>query len=267
MPWQSMEPPLVPGLDVEEPFNAKRFFTTPLLSLVSDVFGYVKRFMKQRGIDSPEKAIRFVIEEIDYPLNILGMDDDSHYLVAFGGKFIAAVTRDYWSADYETLNTFTINSRIGRHGLGDCEDTSLLLCSMLQELGIECYTIFGLVYEYGVLLGGHAYVIANLPNYGWALIETTLDKAPPYPNGWPKVDPNLNCYTVGALTYTALLRFNRRVYEEWVDMKQTNVSKHGGFNAYRHARSDRFDEKIKLQAIERSWGIPTKLRRYEKEEK
>lgn len=55
-----------------------------------------------------------------------------------------------------------------QRGLGDCEDTSFLLCSLLQALGIRSRVVFG---EWKGK--GHAWVEAEVDGAGGGILETT----------------------------------------------------------------------------------------------
>jgi len=256
--WKPFPPPLVPGLDKASPYTAKRFYTTNLLDLVRDKMGLISLYRERLGISAPELAIKFVIKDIDYPFNLLGMPDDSHYLVAYGGNVVYSVLLDYWAADYETLLSYLVNRKIGRHGYGDCEDTSILLGSLLRALGIKYWVVFGVVYKGSMLLGGHAWVIADLPFQGWSLLETTLDQMPPYPEGFPKINPDRNVYTVGDLVYVGMLRFNHEEYQEWVKEGEPETEIHRRFKDYLSIPREQKENVIKYRAIAFAWGIDAK---------
>ena len=117
---------------------------------------------------------RYVCEEIRYPFTRRGVPDDTHRLQAFPLRNYPLVgptyridrsSADFWQLPAETL----------AWGIGDCEDTSGLLCSLLRcddlcaadEVFVDCGSVEGC---------GHAWV-----NYRGYIFETTLDGLPPFP--------------------------------------------------------------------------------------
>jgi len=136
-----------------------------------------------------------------------------------------------------------------------CEDTSLLLTAMLEELGVDVYCVFGVVYRDGRYLGGHGFVIAELEG-DWRLIETTLDVPMPYPSGWALIDPNENDWRWGRLTYHGWLRFNSKSYEVWVEDTGASVADDMNFFLQEIVYGKHSYRKYK--AIAEEWGVPTK---------
>lgn len=123
------------------------------------------------NLDGDDRVIelwRHVCEEIRYPFDTLGNPDDTHRLQAFALRNYPLVGQtyrinrsndDFWQLSAETL----------AWGIGDCEDTSVLLCSLLRcdnfcsadEVFVDCGTIGG---------WGHAWV-----NWRGYILETTLE--------------------------------------------------------------------------------------------
>lgn len=79
---------------------------------------------------------------------------------------------DFWMFPEELLTT----------KLGDCEDSTYLLCSLLLASGISPFcvrAVLGRVYdENGKLLGGHAWPCYKDEEGFWRLLESTLDTIP-----------------------------------------------------------------------------------------
>lgn len=79
---------------------------------------------------------------------------------------------DFWMMPEEILSI----------ELGDCEDSSYLLCSLLLASGISPFCVratLGLVYDKsGNLLGGHAFPTYLDEGGKWRLLESTLDSVP-----------------------------------------------------------------------------------------
>jgi hypothetical protein len=86
---------------------------------------------------------------------------------------------DFWLFPDETLSL----------GIGDCEDSAILLAALLVAAGISPYcvrVILGTMYDaYGTVLGGHAWTVYQDEGGIWRLLEATLDAAPA---GLPEAD-------------------------------------------------------------------------------
>jgi len=261
MPWyRSSVVPEVPALDELNELLAKRFMTIKLTDLITDHWEYIEQFMKKHGIVSVYDAIKFVIEEIDYPLT-RGIPDDKHVWNAFSGKACFKLTFDYWQTAFETLMTYILNKKLkGKKGYGDCEDTSILLTAFLRILEENAWVVVGKVYKRGQYLGGHAWVIAEFHG-AWRLVETTLDKMPSYPSGFPPVDPNKNIYVVGDLMYKAIFRFNDKFYEFWAEPSRGDnprLNPRIVVEKYFKLKAREKEKYSKHKAIAEAWGIPTK---------
>jgi hypothetical protein len=99
------------------------------------------------GADSPSTRLR---EAYNYvALNIKYITDKAHYGYP-----------EVWAMPSETL----------KRGLGDCEDSSFLLCSLLLALEVPAHVVFG-VYKGE----GHAWVEAGFNGIG-GILETTGDQ-------------------------------------------------------------------------------------------
>src|SRR6266542_2355078 len=79
---------------------------------------------------------------------------------------------DFWLFPDETISL----------GVGDCEDSAILLGALLIASGISPYcvrVILGNVYDaHGTLLGGHSWTVYQDEGGVWRLLEATLDVAP-----------------------------------------------------------------------------------------
>jgi hypothetical protein len=135
-----------------------------------------------------EAAWAWVINNIKYPPGPPATSD-RHYREAFLAPATARdITYDYWSFPAETLAL----------RVGDCEDTSILLCSILRwRLSPE--EVFVAIGEFGG--SGHAWVTV-----GGLVLETT--PAPAASVGYRALPE--------ARPYRALLRFNDEVVREVV---------------------------------------------------
>ncbi len=243
MPWVKLPPPDVPSLETADPSSAKRFTSIKINELLTLRSDWIKSQMEKLGINTPQKAIEFVITKIDYPF-YLGMPDDKHSWNAFHGKACYTINLDYWQSSYETLMTYILNNKLkGKHGYGDCEDSSILAVALLRLLNVESYEILGMVYQNSKLLGGHGYLIAKLDDGKWHLIESTLDVPPKYPDGYPIIDPDSNTYKCGNLTYVGMIKFNESEYYEWHDTDKNKSIQ--GISTWEVKRM-RIDEYLKM---------------------
>lgn len=79
---------------------------------------------------------------------------------------------DFWLFAEETLSL----------GVGDCEDSSILLAALLVAADISPYVVrvaLGHLYRGNTLLGSHAWVVYQDEGGVWRLLESTLDAVPP----------------------------------------------------------------------------------------
>ena len=124
---------------------------------------------------------QFVCQEIDYPPG-----GDWHRREAFPTRglfsrsLVSQSTPDFWSFPYETLSL----------GIGDCEDTSILLCSMLRNFrGANEVDVAMGYYDRPHPSLGHAWVTINRLGQRYVLEPTLrnalatiyqVTEAPPY---------------------------------------------------------------------------------------
>jgi len=248
-------PPNVPSLENSNPSMAKRFTSICITHLIMHRQGWLKRKMDELGIDSMQKAIEFVIRNIDYPI-VRGVPNDKHTYNAFNGKACYTINLDYWSCASETLMTYILNKKLyNRNGMGDCEDGGILTTAFLRILNIPAYTVFGVVYKNSRLLGGHGWTVAEFPDKTWRLIETTLDIPPEWYNGYPEIDPEDNKWNVGGVTYEGLLKFDEAHYYEWMT-KKTKTPKLLYIYLWFTKRNKHMLRKY--QELEQAWGIRIK---------
>lgn len=160
----------------------------------------------------------YVCEQINYP------PDDHHSLGAFtladlpffGRKYlIRRSTPEFWQYPSETLDWKDDDRRYG-----DCEDTSVLLCSLLRNF-IPAERVWVVVGE--VPAGRHAWVELD-----GQILETTLSSAP---------NPTWRSYSdyVRAWAFNDIIRVGEIVFVP------------------------KADEREKLRWIAARWGHPTKL--------
>ena len=172
-----------------------------------------------RQIAQKDEVISDVLR-IQYPF-CKGQPNDTHTFSAFLAlAFPLGIYRkskhallDFWQFPHETLLL----------GIGDCEDTSILLGSLARAQEKDYWVVIGGVYLDGELLGYHAWVHMNLGGE-WFLVETTLDEAP---GKWISLtSPMQKKIKYKDLTYEALIFFNHELVEQVgeFDMLKRKVS-------------------------------------------
>lgn len=143
--------------------------------------------------DKVINCYRWVVEEVDYPwrelpnwLGWLMLFADLHILFRHPVRPRLNISLlEHWKFPEETAHDRA----------GDCEDTSILLCSLLRAAGIEgAWVNVGTVKINGQY-AGHAWVTWGEPGEPEYLFETTLDHLPANPwqfaDDWPQYRPEL----------------------------------------------------------------------------
>lgn len=130
-----------------------------------------------------EAAWAWVVNNIKYPPGP-PEENDRHYREAYLPPALSReITYDYWNFPAETLAL----------KVGDCEDASILLCSLLRNR-LSAEEVFVTVGEFSGL--GHAWVTVN----GLVLETTPVPEAPAVYRALPEARP-----------YVPLLRFNDQI--------------------------------------------------------
>ena len=252
MVWIIKEFPIVPNIE-DSSYYAKRFEKRFLYELVTFENKWINDFINDVGLNTAKDILEFIISEIDYPFSRLGRPCDTHIWNSFDGKACFKIIDDYWQTAYETLLIWKLNAKRGKKGYGDCEDVSIATQALLESINVPSYVCFGQVFKKEQLLGGHAWVIAELEG-SWRLCEMTLDVPPLYPSGYPVVDPNSNVYSFGDFRYEAWIKWSSKEYFEWIPSHGVNMS--SMFERYvRFDRKDKHSKKklIRLRKGYREW--------------
>ncbi|HEB37618.1 MAG TPA: hypothetical protein ENI14_03035 [Thermoplasmatales archaeon] len=246
--WVKKEMPIVKGYESSgDNVRAKRwldFRLNELLDIDDPVLEYAHKLRTIKEI------AEFVITQVDYPLKF-GKPTDKHYNNWFGGLCCHKITEDFWQRASETLRTVNLNKKYGKKGFGDCEDTSILFTTLMLQNDFNAYEIFGAVYRGDDLLGGHGFAIFEDENGIWRLYESTLDIPPSYPDGYPKIDPQSNEWSVGDITYVGYIKFNRKEYYEW-ETEGINL----GMDAYLDLSFKEKETRYKYEALQYHWDLP-----------
>lgn len=133
----------------------------------------------------PTAHYRWVVEQIAYPVGgdeVLDLHQECRWVTRAGRWRTCQLTDEFWSFPSETL----------ADRVGDCDDKSILLVSMLRHLYPPQAVWATVGYWQGF---GHMWVTV-WTGQGWAVYETTLDRPDPR-MPVPEASP-----------YEPLLRFN-----------------------------------------------------------
>jgi len=213
MAWKRKKFPTIPGYESEgDSVSAKRWLDFKVSQLLdtADPVWETKGKLKNR-----EDTVNLVINQIKYPMKY-GKPCDTHYNNWFKSQSCHRISADFWQQASETLRTIRLNLKKGqKKGRGDCEDVSCLLVALFLEQDWRAWECLGRVYRGDRLLGGHGWPIVEDENGDWRLVEATLSEPKEWPEGYPKVDPKSNDWTVDNLRYHATIKFNRTHYYEW----------------------------------------------------
>lgn len=138
-------------------------------------------------------ALRNILGDSPYELSQVGFDNIRDW-VAINIDYISDEKRwgkDYWQTPAETLSYRT----------GDCEDFSILLCTLLRTYGIDAESVY-------VALGvddgkdGHAFLLENWYHDGeWRRVESQSSTRLSSSNSWfgfPTPDSRLAEYDITA---------------------------------------------------------------------
>ena len=144
---------------------------------------------------SVKDALQDIIGDPPYEFSQAGFDDIRDW-VAINIDYMSDEERwgeDYWQTPEETLSYST----------GDCEDFSVLLCSLIRAYGIDAERVYvALGVDDGSEEPGHAFLIEDWNNDGeWRRIES---QAPAQLSSWhswfglPNPDSRLDKYEITA---------------------------------------------------------------------
>lgn len=137
--------------------------------------------LQSNGGTTPVALWDFVCKDVQYPLDIHGRPNEFHKLQAYaykryfvsGAGWVTAtrvnqqIYEEWFDFPYEILSRNPM--------VADCDGTSILLCSLLRNIGIPAYVAIGGLYGDTEALS-HAWVVAN-DNGEWLVWETTAKEA------------------------------------------------------------------------------------------
>jgi predicted transglutaminase-like cysteine proteinase len=142
---------------------------------------------------SVNEALHDILGDPPYELSQVGFDDIRDW-VATNIDYVSDEKRwgkDYWQTPEETLSYRT----------GDCEDFSILLCSLLRTYGIDAERVYVAL---GVVNGkdGHAFLLEDwYCDDEWRRVESQSPAQLSSWNSWfglPTLDSRLNEYEITA---------------------------------------------------------------------
>jgi len=200
------------------------------------------------GISDPEDQAlacwQFVLEEIDYPLTLVGESTDVHvlnaYLIAqglFGSSYhISYSQHEFFKYPSEVLGQ--VSRKTGRR-MGDCDDTAILLTSLIRR-GLREDRVKTVI---GNSIGSrneadHAWVECLIQGE-WLIMETTLASLP--------------SEAVSRAASIAGIAGGEQCYLPFMSFNDEDIKEDIPFTI-----SNRRNESIKLGEIAAIWGWPTK---------
>lgn len=154
--------------------------------------------------------INRVLTGVKYPFTASGKPTDYHYYQAFK-KFawlchkMFVNNEDYWQKASESAWL----------GVGDCEDSTILLHTGFVRRGVDCFACFGVVIIDDKYVFGHAWEVGRLAGK-YRLVETTLEESVPSVTVFPDVDINEVLWKFYRITYYPYFMIHR-LTELWIN--------------------------------------------------
>lgn len=116
----------------------------------------------------------WVLKNISYPYGALGGQPDRHHHAAYGMASLPIIGNLFASRKYKASDYWSFPSETLRDMMGDCEDSSFLLTSMLRRIdpGMAAYSTVGYFEDFG-------HVWTSVERQGeWLILDTTLTEVP-----------------------------------------------------------------------------------------
>jgi hypothetical protein len=159
-----------------------------------------EKLRKPSQLETVKNVYRFNVREIQYPFRADGKP-------AIGFEFKAFPWLIYgffklYLAEYQQEYAWLMPSQLLKFKYGICVDTANLCTTLLRILGINAYTVLGVVVGGGKYYG-HAWTIAEADGE-WYFLETTIHK------GKPPVIKLSELPSRVQLNYVEVARFNEK---------------------------------------------------------
>jgi hypothetical protein len=179
----------------EEKYNVREFIQTGHEQLKS-----LAEALREPGMpfQTVKNVYRFNVREIQYPFRADGRP-------AIGFEFKAFPWLIYgffklYLAEYQQEYAWLMPSQLLKFKYGICVDTANLCTTLLRILGLNAYTVLGVVEGSGKYYG-HAWTVVEVGG-GWFFLETTIHK------GRPPVIRLSELPSRVQLSYVEVARFN-----------------------------------------------------------
>jgi hypothetical protein len=186
---------------LDEKYDVREFIQVNH-ELLREIAGKLK---KSGMLETVKSVYRFNVSEIQYPFRA-----DGKPAIGFEFKAFPWLIHGFFKlylAEYRQEYAWLMPSQLLKLKYGICVDTANLCTTLLRILGLNAYTVLG-VMEGGGKAYGHAWTIAEA-NGEWYFLETTIHKGKP-----PTIKLNELPSKV-QLKYTEIARFNEK--ELYVD--------------------------------------------------
>lgn len=151
-----------------------RDFITPRATEVIFLFNQLKC---PNPKDTLINCWQWIEDNVSYPTDRLGRMVDRQEFISFGTLYYVNST-DFWFLPCEVIARARLARKYGRKALGDCEDISLTLTSLMrnQLSPQDVYCVMGDYFNSQA--AGHAWVKCRL-NGAWHIIDPTTPVGKP----------------------------------------------------------------------------------------
>jgi len=195
---------------------ASRLMATGILGVRRDVRSFIEvssrevralaeRLRRRTPIETARSVYRFNVRNVKYPLTADGSPAAGFEVKAY--PWLSIGLFKLYLATYSQPYAWLLPSQVLKLGYGLCADTSNLCTTLLRVLGLEAYTVLGVV-EAGDGIYGHAWTVVK-PGGRWLLMETTIHR------GRPPLIPLEEASERLGIDYLEIARFDEK--RLWVD--------------------------------------------------
>lgn len=159
-----------------------------------------RRLRRRTALETAKSVYRFNVRNVKYPLTADGSPATGFEVKAY--PWLSIGLFKLYLATYSQPYAWLLPSQVLKLGYGLCADTSNLCTTLLRVLGVEAYTVLGVV-EAGGEVYGHAWTVVK-PGDRWLLMETTIHR------GRPPLIPLDEASDRLGIRYLEIARFDER---------------------------------------------------------
>ncbi|MEM2293180.1 MAG: transglutaminase-like domain-containing protein [Nitrososphaerota archaeon] len=163
-------------------------------------------------LETVRNVYRFNVREIQYPFRA-----DGKPAVGFEFKAFPWLVYGFFKFYFVELSqeyAWLLPSQLLKFKYGICSDTANLCTTLCRILGVDAYTVLGVVEGSGRYYG-HAWTIAKANNI-WYLLETTIHKGRPPLIRLEEVDKKLQIHYLEVARYNEKeVHVNRELWDKY----------------------------------------------------